>query len=462
MIEIKNISEWEVFTPSGWSDFSGIKIQSTDEYIHLFFSNNSELKCTPNHLLKINDVFIEAKNLSVGLIFNDIQIIKIKKIIDNILVYDLLDVKLNNEYYTNNVISHNCGVGNWFHKTYQAAEQGLVDDDIVKFLPIRLPWTVHPERDSNWEKTERSQMNNVEFAQEHEVSFEKSGNTVIDYETIEYFEKNHVTDPIFKSGFDKNLWIWKNPEMSKSYIISGDVARGDGSDWSAGHVVCVEDLEQVAEYRAKVTPDVFGEILLQLGYKYNNAMIIVENNSIGYASVQKLLDKQYPKVYWTTKTHNDLFVDPLNWSVPGENKIPGFQTTMRTRPLLIAALEESLRSKAKNDDGLIIHSSRLLDELKTFIWVQKSESSNTIKAEALKGYNDDLVMSLGIGIYAKNTTLRVKEFDAHKVNVLLDSMRIQSGKEIEVSTSKDMNKKPNPYKIGTGKTEIDLSWLLSE
>ena len=37
------------------------------------------------------------------------------------------------------------GVGNWFHKTY-------TDSQLQKnsFVPISLPWTVHPERDQAW------------------------------------------------------------------------------------------------------------------------------------------------------------------------------------------------------------------------------------------------------------------------------------------------------------------------
>ena len=43
------------------------------------------------------------------------------------------------------VLSTPYGTGNWFHKTWVSAEENQND-----FLPIRLPWNVHPERDQEW------------------------------------------------------------------------------------------------------------------------------------------------------------------------------------------------------------------------------------------------------------------------------------------------------------------------
>lgn len=37
------------------------------------------------------------------------------------------------------------GIGNWFHKTWVRAETRE-----NSFVPIKLPWTVHPERDQTW------------------------------------------------------------------------------------------------------------------------------------------------------------------------------------------------------------------------------------------------------------------------------------------------------------------------
>jgi len=69
--------------------------------------------------------------------------------------------------------------------------------------------------------------------------------------------------------------------------------------------------------------------------------------------------------------------------------------TMKTRPLVIAKLEEYFREKS-----VIVHSERLIDELFVFIW-------NNNRAEAMQGYNDDLTMSLAIGLWVRDTALRL-------------------------------------------------------
>jgi hypothetical protein len=358
------------------------------------------------------------------------------------------------------VISTPKGVGNWFWQKYTEAETGQADDDkgTVNFVPMKLPWTVHPERDDNWAASEQKDLSPLQWAQEHECDFQKSGNTVIDYETIKWYEDNLIQQPISKGGFDQNIWYWKEPELGKTYIVCGDVARGDGSDFSASHVICVEDYEQVAEYRGKITPDVFGtEILLPLGYKYNTGMIIVENNSIGLAAIQKILEAQYPRTYWSKKGEQTMFFDPLHWNVPGPDKIPGFQTTAKTRPLMISAFEEALRTKQ-----IKMHSSRFINELKTFVWIN---TGINIKAQALnEKFNDDLIMSLAVGTFARNTTLRWQSFDTETLNIMLNSMAVEkspsTGYTESVSIHQEMErKKQQQYKI-PGLDE-DLSWLVS-
>jgi len=59
------------------------------------------------------------------------------------------------------------------------------------------------------------------------------------------------------------------------------VARGDGSDYSAFHVLNIETLEQVAEYRGQLGTTEFGNLCVNVSREYNNALLIIENNNIG-------------------------------------------------------------------------------------------------------------------------------------------------------------------------------------
>ncbi len=309
------------------------------------------------------------------------------------------------------VLSTPLGVGNWYHKMWMKAETGVSDDGFATFSPIRLPWWVHPDRDQAWRDRELADLGLMKFSQEYDCSFEKSGNTVIDFETINFYEKNQIREPIEKTGFDHNLWIWEKPRTDLTYIISGDVARGDGSDYCAAHVVSVENMEQVAEYKGKITPDIFAYLLESLGKKYNNALIACENNSMGWATVQKLLDLNYNKIYYSQKMGGVEFINNTDWSKDLQMRIPGFSTTLKTRPLLINVFEESLRTKA-----FIFHSQRLLDEIKVFIYNEKG------KAEALMGYNDDLIMSCGIGLFVRNTTMKLGNITKMGINMIIDNL----------------------------------------
>jgi len=67
-----------------------------------------------------------------------------------------------------------------------------------------------------------------------------------------------------------------------------------------------------------------------------------------------------------------------------ERAVPGFTTSTKTRPLIVAKLEEYIRNKLIN-----IHSSRVFHELKTFVWVNG-------KPQAMRSYNDDLVINSSI------------------------------------------------------------------
>ena len=124
------------------------------------------------------------------------------------------------------------GVGNFFHKMWQQAE-----NKSNNFNPVLLDWKVHPERDQSWRDRQTEILGEMQSSQEHDASFIFSGNTVVSPEIIEFYKKTFVMEPISKQGFDGNLWIWEYPNSSKTYIAAADVARGDGEDYSTIHII---------------------------------------------------------------------------------------------------------------------------------------------------------------------------------------------------------------------------------
>lgn len=294
------------------------------------------------------------------------------------------------------------GVGNWFHQTYIAAEEQSND-----FFPTRLPWDVHPDRDLSWFENETKNMSRRQIAQELECNFNMSGETVIHSEEIAKIQAT-LEEPHRRAGFDRNLWLWDEYNPEHSYLLVADVARGDGRDYSAFHVIDVTDMKQVAEYQGKVELDMYAMFLANIGKQYGNAMVVVENNNVGYSVLTKLDDMAYPNIYYSTKGSHQ-YIDSVA-ARNASNAIPGFTTSMKTRPLIIAKLEEFVRN-----DLIIIKSSRLYNELKTFVW-------NNGKPEAMRGYNDDLVMSLAIACWVRDTALVSSQRDLEYAKAFMNVM----------------------------------------
>ena len=109
-IEKRNCEDYEIWTPEGWKDFSGVgKTIEYDEY-KVSLCNDGELVCADNHILFSDDKEIYAKDLKVGDFIEtengDIEISNVEKLGTSSNMYDCLDVD-GECYYTNGVKSHN-------------------------------------------------------------------------------------------------------------------------------------------------------------------------------------------------------------------------------------------------------------------------------------------------------------------------------------------------------------------
>jgi len=299
-------------------------------------------------------------------------------------------------------------VGNWFHQIYTDSEQGQND-----FFSTLLPWDIHPERDKNWFENETKNMSRRQIAQELECNFNMSGETVIHPEDMEWLE-TQTREPQYRTGFDRNFWIWEKAVSGNNYLLAVDVARGDGKDSSTFHVMKLETMEVVAEYQGKPTLDVYANMVASIGAEYNTAMIVVENNSIGIAVLTKLRELEYSNIYFSIKSTHE-YVEQIQ----GEhmsNAVAGFSTTSKTRPLIIAKMEEFIRNKL-----ITIYSSRTLNELKTFIW-------NNGRPEAMRSYNDDLIMALAIGCWVRDTAFESGKLEQEYRKAFAGSMFVATTK----------------------------------
>jgi hypothetical protein len=293
------------------------------------------------------------------------------------------------------------GVGNWFHQV--CVDSQAENND---FYLTSLPWDVHPDRDQAWFGKETKNMSRRQIAQELECNFNMSGETVFHPEDMEIIEQT-ICEPKYKTGFDRNLWIWEEYSPESNYFITADVARGDGQDYSTFLIFKIDTNEVVAEYQGKATIDLFSNILFQTGAEYGDSLIVVENNSVGWAVLNKLEEAGYPNIYYSRKSTHEQ-VD--SYLAESSGVVPGFSTTMKTRPLIIAKMEEFIRNKLIN-----IKSRRLFNEMKTFVW-------HNGKAQAMKKHNDDLIMACSIACWIRDTVYATNQRTADYHKAFLSSM----------------------------------------
>jgi hypothetical protein len=340
------------------------------------------------------------------------------------------------------VLSTPNGVGNWFHQTWADAES-----NINGFHTIKLHWTVHPERDQQWRDEQTQLLGERGAAQECDCDFIASGHTVVDGPLLLEYDSKCI-DPIERRGFDGNYWVWEYPDYARDYIVVADVARGDGGDYSAFHVFDVESVKQVAEYKGKIPPNEFGNMLVTVATEWNNALLAIENANIGWAAIQPALDRGYQNLHYTYK--DDGYTDAdvqLKKGYDMKDKsqmVPGVSTTTRTRPLMISALEMYMRQKTP-----IIRSKRLIQELLVFVWLNG-------KAQSQQGYNDDLVMSFCIGLWLRDSTLKLRQ-QGIELNKRALSQFQKTDTVIYTGKSSNVN---DSWKWNNGQNDENLTWLL--
>lgn len=373
------------------------------------------------------------------------------------------------------MISTPFGTGNLYHRTWVAAEK----QEGSSFIPTTIHWTEHPVysvgkelrkdefgREYWWSpwyehECERFNFDKIKIAQELDLSFEGSKALVIESHIIAKYRQDILVkgEPIcyydhtigencFVNNVRTNFWVWEKPLDGHNYIVSSDVGRGDGSDYSTIQVIDANELKQVAEYQGKIPPDLFAHLIHKIALEYNKAYVVIECNSFGLATclvLKNQLRYDSSRIYHS-KSIKKMVNHHWNVDVDENGEIPGFQTTTTTRPLIINSLTSYLR-----DRKIELNSKRLVTEFDTFIY-------NGVKPEHSSGYHDDLIIALAIALYIRDTQFQNVFISKDFYKSMLESFS-HSTSENKYDVNKP--KTPGVYDSGDKRVDDDLSWLLS-
>jgi len=283
-----------------------------------------------------------------------------------------------------------------------------------------------------------------------DCDFSTSGNTVIIPDILAWYEENMVLDPLERRGLDKAMWVWEYPSPLKTYLLCADVARGDGADYSAFHIIDVDTLTQVAEYQAQCDTREFAKTILAAAFEYNNALVAVENANIGWDVLQTLIESGYQNLHYSHRTDFSLDQEKkLERYGATDSLVPGFTMSSASRPLIIERMRDFIETKQVK-----IRSVRLLEELRVFIWKNS-------KPQAMQGYNDDLVMSFAISMHMRDSSIRFRRTAESLTYAALDGMK-KMGESPVYNTNNFTTHNPYHMEISTasGNSLEDISWLL--
>ena len=182
---------------------------------------------------------------------------------------------------------------------------------------------------------------------------------------------------------------WHRPMDNESYVIGADIAEGlSHGDYSCAQVLDARG-RQVACYHGHVDPWEFGEILSQLGQRYNGAYMVVERNNHGLTTLRRLQEINYPSMFVESSV-DGAYGDKMT-------KRGGFLTTSKTKPLIIDNLAALIRQR---DAG--VADVHLIRELRTYVINEKGATN------AQSGCYDDRVMAFAIALHGLATMPRPK------------------------------------------------------
>ena len=264
---------------------------------------------------------------------------------------------------------------NHFYKMWEDARNGKNG-----YVTNEVHWSQVPGRDGKWKEETLKNTSKRQFAQEFECDFLGSADTLISPSKLQAIP---FTDPILSNA---GLDVYKRAEKDHEYIITVDVARGIGGDYSAFVVFDITTLpyQIVAKYRNnEIKPVMFPSVILQVCKEYNNPYVLVEVNDIGDSIAATLnYDLEYPNVLMCSMRGRAGQVVGQGFS--GNKTQLGVKMSITVKKQGCANLKAIIE-----DDKLTFSDFDILRELTTFI--QRKQCW-----EADDGYHDDLVMCLVI------------------------------------------------------------------
>ena len=276
------------------------------------------------------------------------------------------------------------GVGNVYHKLWEGASTGTND-----FGPFRVDWWDVPGRDDEWKRVTVANTSELQFEQEFGNTFHGRGNTLI---SANHLLAQMAREPI---TIKENILTYESPIINHDYIMTVDVARGRGQDYSTFTIIdiSVEPFNQVCVFRDNnISPMLLPDLVYKYANAYNEAYVIVESNDQGVVVCNGL--------YYDLEYEN-MFVE----SAVKKNAI-GATMTKRVKRIGCSTIKDLIEQ-----GKLSIHDANTIVEMTTFV-------SKGTSFEASASNHDDLMMNLVLFAWFTSTDIFQSITDIDMKNML--------------------------------------------
>lgn len=254
------------------------------------------------------------------------------------------------------------GIGNTYHKIWEGAVQNTNE-----YKPFRVDWWDVPGRDEKWKEETVNNTSQIQFDQEFGNTFIGTGNTLIKAETL--LSLRALRPKRILEGGD--LLIYEDVMKNHQYIMTVDVSKGRGQDYSTFNVIDISErpFKQVAVYRNNtISPILFPDIIYKYANSYNKAYVIIESNDVGSLVCNGLYHElEYEEVHLTSAIKSNGIGVEMNRAV---------------KRIGCSSFKDLLEERK-----LEVHDEQTILEISTFEAKGKSW-------EASDGNHDDLVMNL--------------------------------------------------------------------
>jgi hypothetical protein len=264
---------------------------------------------------------------------------------------------------------------NHFYRMWHDAEKGKNE-----YVFTDVHWSEVPGRDEEWKKQTIANTSESQFKVEFECEFLGSVDTLIAPSKLRALVYDQ---PKTSSG---GLDVHEPSIDNHDYLITVDVARGVGNDYSAFTVIDITTFphQVVAKYRNnEIKPMLFPSIIVDVAKNYNNAYILCEVNDVG---------DQVASIIHYDLEYNNLLMCSMRGragQIVGQG-FSGKKTQLGVKMSKTVKKVGCLNLKTMIEESkLLFKDYEIMSELTTFI-----QKHNSFEAE--EGCNDDLAMCLVI------------------------------------------------------------------